>query len=192
MLAMASKRVRGPKWDDTETMLLADLKREACLRGEEGSHVWHEISRSIPGRSAIQCRRRWETLVKVYNHVQDYCTQTGQDHEELDDAELASMRLETAYRRDWYIIVEEVCSERKRRRVCDRGAAAMLSKGSRTAMEILPATPPVTTDSFVSFNCLLTYRQMKWTVRYLVYPACKLKVLIYVSPLWRVVNPLLS
>lgn len=157
MLAMASNRVRSAKWDDTETMLLAKLKREAVLRGEEGSHVWHKIAETISDRSAIQCQRRWETLVKVCSHIQDYCTQTEQDQEELDDAELASMRLETAHRRDWYIIVQEVCSERKRRRICDRGAAAMLSKGSSTSvMETFPTTSPAKTDSSVSFIRLLT------------------------------------
>lgn len=131
------KRARGSNWNHAQTMALAELKREASLTKDYGPLVWeriaHTLSSRFPGqiRTGAQCRRRWDTLVKVYNHIEDYCVVTGQDHRELDEGELASMELATAYHQDWYDIVEQVCSQRKSKESCDGDLRlAKRSKGS--------------------------------------------------------------
>jgi len=156
------KRVRGSNWNHAHTMTLAKLKREASHNNEYGPMVWERIALTFSSGfpdlkiTGAQCRRRWDTLVKVYNHIEDYCVETGaQDHRELDEGELASMKLDTAYQQDWYDIVEQVCSQRKRKERCNR--APMLpkrSKGSGHSVE-LPKHPPnrrlASTSKSVSF-----------------------------------------
>ena len=120
-MAKGTKKFRCPNWSHEETLVLAELKKDTFLRKKEGRLVWEQIAHTISSRfpdqkrSQDQCRRRWETLTKIYNHIEKYCIVTGQDHVELDEDELRSMKLDTAYRQDWYNIVKEVCSQRKRK-----------------------------------------------------------------------------
>jgi len=120
-MAKGTKKFRCPNWSHEETMVLAELKNESFVKKKEGRLVWEHIAQTIFSRfpdhkrSPDQCRRRWETLTKIYKHIEEYCMETGQDHWQLDEDELSSMKLDTAYRQDWYNIVKQVCSQRKRK-----------------------------------------------------------------------------
>ena len=40
-------------------------------------------------------------LQNLYNQIENYFMVTTQDHEELHEGELSSMKLDTAYRQNW-------------------------------------------------------------------------------------------
>jgi len=148
-MTKGTTRSRGLNWRHEETMVLAELKRKAVLDEEDGRLVWERIAQTISSRfpdrirSTDQCRRRWDTLIKVYNHIEKYCIQTGQDHEQLDEDELTSMKLVTAYRQDWYNVIQQVCGHAQRKRKespdCELGAANQpkLRKGSTTGSYVV-------------------------------------------------------
>jgi hypothetical protein len=116
-MANRKKNSRCSNWSHEGTMVLTELKKDAFFK-KEGRLVWEHIAQTISSRfpdhkrSPDQCRRRWETLTKTYKHIEEYCMETGQDHWQLDEDELSSMKLDTAYRQDWYDIVKQVCSQR--------------------------------------------------------------------------------
>jgi hypothetical protein len=168
-MANGVRRSRGTIWSHEETLLLVELKKEAHLNNEEGAHVWNqiseEISRTFPqARSYHQCQRRWDTLKKLYNRIEEHCTKTGEDYRNLDKELLDSMKLPTAYREDWYTIAKEVFSERGKRRLQRKkraedatghpapipenktppGVAAAPPTITTTKNEKLPATPSAT------------------------------------------------
>lgn len=145
-----SRRLRAAKWTTEETIILAKLKRKASRQEKVGDKVWKDISSRIPCRSPIQCRRRWETLAKVYKHITDYCVYNGQDLKDLSEDQFASMKLDTAYHPDWFTIVEEVCGRRRNPpgRYYDQLTPAPLSRGSITLS--------TTTEESVSPVFLLT------------------------------------
>jgi hypothetical protein len=208
------KRSRSLNWSHEETMLLAELKREAFLNKEEGGLVWQRIAQTISSRfpnktrSDDQCRRRWDTLRKDYNHIEEYCIETGQDHWQLEEEELASMKLNTAYRQDWYDIVRQVCSHRKRKERGDRDLiVAKQSKRSETDSHsavfpeptpgrvTLCATPPASTSEPVSFIPLQFHFLEYMFVQYLRKPASPvedvyifylvcLRTMLMCSPSW--------
>lgn len=113
-------RMRAPDWSHDETLLLAKLRRDAVFsRTIEG--VWTRIGNTIFNkfghtRSDDQCKRRWETLQKVYKAIQRYCGERGREHWQLERGDWESVKLATAYREDWYVVVKEVCEEEQHRK----------------------------------------------------------------------------
>jgi hypothetical protein len=111
-MANRKKKSRCSNWSHEETMVLAELKNETFLTKIEGRLAWEHIAQTFSNRfpdhkrSPDQYRRRWETLTKIYKHIEEYCMETGQDHWQLDEDELSSMKLDSAYRQDWYNIVK--------------------------------------------------------------------------------------
>ena len=171
-MANSKKRSRCSNWSHEETVVLAELKMETLLNKKEGRLVWEQIAQKMSSRFPDQkrphdqCRRRWETLTKVFKHIEEYCVETGQDHWELEEDELNSMKLDTAYRQDWYSIVKQVCSRRKRKEKGDCDLIAVKrSKRPDTCnfpCTVLPeptpgrdfVTPPVLISEPVSVNHL--------------------------------------
>ena len=145
-MANGAKKSRCSNWSHEETVVLAELKKEASLHKKEGSLVWEQIAQTISSRfpnqsrSHDQCRRRWETLTKIYKHVEKYCLETGQDHWQLDEEELISMKLDTAYRQDWYNIVKQVCSQRKRKEKGNCSDILALKRSKRSDTYSSPST----------------------------------------------------
>lgn len=134
------RRNRCADWSDEETIALVQLKKKAYLNNEEGNLVWIQISGEISKtvrqpKSAKQCRMRWDTLKKVYNAIERYCIENGQEHWQLDKELLESMKLPTAYLRDWYTVVKEVHSEQHRKR--------NVRKASRKRLTRIIPVPPI-------------------------------------------------
>jgi hypothetical protein len=141
-----------------------ELKKDAFFK-KEGRLVWEHIAQTISSRfpdhkrSPDQCRRRWETLTKTYKHIEEYCMETGQDHWQLDEDELSSMKLDTAYRQDWYDIVKQVCSQRKRKEKgdCDLIAAKRIKRSGTCSSpsSVLPECTPGRESLYVTAGQVL-------------------------------------
>ena len=144
--------MRAPDWNHDETLLLAKLRRDAVFsRSIEG--VWTRIGNTILNRfghtrSDDQCKRRWETLQKVYKTIQRYCSEHNREHWQLDRGDWESMKLATAYNEDWYAVVKEVCEEeqsrkqRKRRRSNQEPMQPRQLEDSDQAVSNLLLLPP--------------------------------------------------
>ena len=118
---------RGPDWSHEETLRLVQLKLQAVLSNNK-ERVWFRISRDLTIQSnraisEVNCQRRWDTLKKVYNKIENHCNKIkalcagGSDyaHWHLDQATLDKLKLATAYRGDWYTILKQVLAEEDRR-----------------------------------------------------------------------------
>ena len=128
---------RGPDWSHEETLVLAQMKKEAVMSNKK-ERVWLCISLALSrqfsrARSEAQCQHRWETIKKVYNKIEAYCGEGSEDaHRHLDQQTLDSMELATAYREDWYTILKLVClAEEDRRRKKRKKPSSANTQGIR-------------------------------------------------------------
>lgn len=136
--------MRGSNWTHEETLLLAELKlnslEDASLIKKDGPTLWNAIATKISGRDAAQCQRRWDNLVKDYKSIEKHCESTGKNYRSLNDKDLSSIKLATAYDPAWYGVVKSFC---------DRTARKRTKAAVRSTSEQVPNPLDVSRDSFV-------------------------------------------
>ena len=104
------------KWTKDETSILLDCKVERgrfLKPGRQGGTRWDVISEEIKSRlgtvaSADQCRLRYDTLLKAYKTMKNYCTKNGLKFSEITEAERLEMKLATTLSGEWYKAIDEI------------------------------------------------------------------------------------
>lgn len=114
------KSSRSTNWGvaETETLLkLVKASRDTKTRigrsGKSAEAVWQEIAENIPGRTSDQCQRRWDTVVKSFKKIKDYCENHKVEFSQLEEKDFQGMKLATSFRSaEWFKIMDECCPSR--------------------------------------------------------------------------------
>jgi hypothetical protein len=113
--SLKRKRGRGRNWTKEETSVLLDCKVKACFqKGNEAGTCWNMISQEIREKvgtmlTGDQCRLRYDTLLKAYKIVMDYCVKTGKSFSEITEEERIKLRLATILHEDWFMAIDKIC-----------------------------------------------------------------------------------
>ena len=113
--SLKRKRGRGRNWTKEETSVLLDCKVKACFQnGNAAGTCWNMISQEIWEKigtmlTGDQCRLRYDTLLKAYKIVMDYCVKTGKSFSEITEEERIKLRLATILHEDWFMAIDKIC-----------------------------------------------------------------------------------
>ncbi|KAG0579695.1 hypothetical protein KC19_4G117400 [Ceratodon purpureus] len=107
-----SKRCKN--WSLAETLILLSCKKEGgrFCKGRQTTTNWNAISQEIGNKlgtvppTGVQCRLRYDTLLKAYKTANIHCMENGKRFSELYHGEL---KLATNLTEDWYNAIDEMC-----------------------------------------------------------------------------------
>ncbi|GBG86101.1 hypothetical protein CBR_g41004 [Chara braunii] len=148
-----AKRATSSRWGEDETVVFLQAKSEQLAaraldsevkgNGKDPTKVWEEIKADVRranwNRSAIECKRRWNTVKRWYSRVVDNDTRSGrQSYWTMTPKERAAANLYFNLRKNWFDILESY-NVRNRvpgsRRRSGGGGSSGACRGSGTMVE---------------------------------------------------------
>jgi hypothetical protein len=137
------------KWNEDETSILLNRLVEGgrIRKGAKGPAHWDLISKDIhtkceTERSAEECRRRYDTLLKAYRRIK----KTGKPFCDITDAERREVNLATPLTEEWYKAIDRICLQRSSDNPKSRKRAKLNSSGGNGALSSSPRNlvpPPI-------------------------------------------------
>ena len=125
------KRKRNSNWADEETSILVKCKKEAAVdngsrfcKGKGDVTNWDSIAAEINsnlGTTSIsktgdQCRLRWDTLVKSYQKLKEYCWKNNRQFSDLTRTERVELKLATTLKEvEWFEVIDRFCPPKSRK-----------------------------------------------------------------------------
>ena len=110
------KETKKRKWTEGETSLLLKCRVEGGRFWKENQTGtrWDIISEEIRNSlgtepSPDQCRLRYDTLLKAYKTIKNYCMNSGKTFSEITEAERLELKLATTLTEGWYEAIDEIC-----------------------------------------------------------------------------------
>jgi hypothetical protein len=137
------------KWNEEETSILLNRLVEGgrIRKGVEGRTHWDLISKDIhtqceTERSAEECRRRYDTLLKAYKRIK----KTGKPFCDITDAERREVNVATPLTEEWFKAIDRICLQRSSDIPKSRKRAKLNSSGGNGASSSSPRNlvpPPI-------------------------------------------------
>jgi len=101
------KSKRAPNWNRVETQKLINFCSLQTSHGKRNMD-WEAASNQIPGRTAKQCRQRYDTLLKSYKKIRTFCLDKCKVFEQVTEEEFRSMKLDRNFLENdhWYEMID--------------------------------------------------------------------------------------